>query len=233
MTDSVLVTGANKGLGAALVEAFLAGGARVFAGVRTEAPALSELGARYPGRLSVLPLDVTNAREVQAAAETVRALAPALDVLVNNAAVLPEAGRGPLASMNVEIGLEVFDTNALGPLRVTQAFLPLLRAGERKLIVNVSSEAGSIADCWRVEEHLYCMSKAALNMQSAILRNDLGREGFQVLAVHPGWMRTEMGGPNAHIDPIEAAEGIVALVQRSRKPDAAYYVDYRGEPMRF
>jgi NAD(P)-dependent dehydrogenase (short-subunit alcohol dehydrogenase family) len=228
-----LVTGANKGLGLCLVEAFLAAGARVFAGFRTPGPALEELAARNPGRVTRLALDVTDAAQVRAAAHAVQEQTRGLDVLLNNAAILPEAARGPLASVNVELGRELFDTNALGPLRVTQAFLPLLRAGERKLVVNVSSEAGSIADCWRVEEHLYCMTKAALNVQTAILRNDLGREGFEVLAVHPGWMRTDMGGPNAHIHPKEAAEGIVTLTRQRRAPDAPFYVDHRGGPLRF
>lgn len=233
MSLSVVVTGANKGLGFSLVKAFLAADARVFAGSRTAAPGLTALAQAHAGRLELLKLDVTNASEVRAAAEAVRAKTSALDVLVNNAAILPEAGRGKLEALNIEIGLAVFDTNALGPLRMTQAFLPLLRAGERKLIVNVSSEAGSIADCGRTEEHLYCMSKAALNMQSAILKNDLGREGFEIQAVHPGWMRTDMGGPNAHIDAMEAAEGIVELTRQRRDAGAAFYIDYRGEPMRF
>lgn len=216
-----------------LVEAFLATDARVFAGSRSPAPALDELAARHPGRVTLLALDVTDAARVRAAAESVRSQTPSLDILINNAAILPEAGRGPLASVNVELGRELFDTNALGPLRVTQAFLPLLRASARKLIVNVSSEAGSIADCWRVEEHLYCMTKAALNVQTAIVRNDLGREGFEVLAVHPGWMRTEMGGPKAHIHPLEAAQGIVQLTRRRHSSEDPFYVDYRGEPLRF
>lgn len=233
MTLSVVVTGANKGLGLSLVKAFLAAEARVFAGARAPAPALDALAAAHAGRLELVPLDVTNASGVRAAADAVRRSTPALDLLVNNAAILPEAGRGQLDALNVELGRELFDTNALGPLRVTQAFLPLLRAGERKLIVNVSSEAGSIADCWRTDEHLYCMSKAALNMQSAILKNDLGREGFEILAVHPGWMRTDMGGPKAHIDAMEAAEGIVELARQRREAGAPFYVDYRGEAMRF
>lgn len=233
MSFSVLVTGANRGLGLSLVRAFLATDARVFAGSRAPAPALDALAGAHAGRLELIPLDVTNASEVRAAADAVRKSTPALDVLVNNAAILPEAGRGTLEALNVELGRELFDTNTLGPLRVTQAFLPLLRAGERKLIVNVSSEAGSIADCWRTDDHLYCMTKAALNVQSAILKNDLGREGFEILAVHPGWMRTDMGGPNAHIDAMEAAEGIVALTRKRSETGAPFYVDYRGEALRF
>jgi NAD(P)-dependent dehydrogenase (short-subunit alcohol dehydrogenase family) len=75
------------------------------------------------------------------------------------------------------------------------------------------------------------MSKAALNMQSAILKNDLGREGIEVLAVHPGWMRTEMGGPHAAIDPKEAAAGIVALTRTRRGPADPFYLDYTGKPL--
>jgi NAD(P)-dependent dehydrogenase (short-subunit alcohol dehydrogenase family) len=153
--------------------------------------------------------------------------------VVNNAAILPQAGRGSLEATNIEIGLSVFDANALGPLRVTQAFVPLLRAGTRRLIVNVSSEAGSIGDCWRKDDHLYCMSKAALNMQSAILKNDLGREGFEILVVHPGWMRTEMGGAKADIEATEAARGIVKLTRSKRGAEEPFFVDYEGEALRW
>jgi NAD(P)-dependent dehydrogenase (short-subunit alcohol dehydrogenase family) len=182
-----------------------------------------------------VPLDVTQANSVTAAATAVASRCEGLDVLVNNAAILPEAGRGTIETTNVEVGLQVFDVNSLGPLRVTQAFLPLLRRGQRRLIVNVSSEAGSIADCWRKDDLLYCMSKSALNVQTAILKNALAPEGFQLLAVHPGWMRTSMGGPEADLDPRDAAGALFELFTRGAptNPDATFYLDYRGEPLRF
>ncbi|HYO95253.1 MAG TPA: SDR family oxidoreductase [Polyangiaceae bacterium] len=232
MPPTVLITGANRGLGLCLVESFVGAGYRVFAGSRKTSPQLEELGRRH-AELTLLTLDVTSPASVAACCNELGKVVGWLDMLLNNAAILPESGRGPLESMNIEVGHEVFDVNALGPLRVTQAFLPLLTRGERKLIVNMSSEAGSIGNCWRKEEILYCMSKAALNMQTAILRNHLGPAGFEVLAVHPGWLRTEMGGAAAEADPKDAADSIVSLLERRRMPDEPFYIDHRGEALRW
>ena len=116
---------------------------------------------------------------------------------------------------------------------MVQQFLPLLEKGEHKLILNISSEAGSIADCWRESEFAYSMSKAALNMQSKILQNHLKPRGFKILAVHPGWMRTDMGGADADISPDEAAEGIFNLAVKSWNLDDEIYMDYRAQPMRW
>jgi NAD(P)-dependent dehydrogenase (short-subunit alcohol dehydrogenase family) len=104
----------------------------------------------------------------------------------------------------------------------------LLTAGRRKLIVNISSEAGSIGNCWRSAEFGYCMSKAALNMQSKILQNNLGPQGFKVLAIHPGWMQTDMGGAQADIHPDVSAQGIFELALKEWKPEDAIYMDYQG-----
>ena len=119
----------------------------------------------------------------------------------------------------------------IGPLRVVQQFLSLMDKGEMKLILNISSEAGSIADSKRENQFVYCMSKAALNMQSKILHNYLQPRGFIVLIVHPGWMRTNMGGPSAAINSDESAAGIFDLAAREPKPGDPIYIDYRGEPL--
>jgi NAD(P)-dependent dehydrogenase (short-subunit alcohol dehydrogenase family) len=126
---------------------------------------------------------------------------------------------------------QTMEVNAFGPLRVVQQFLSLLEHGEQKLIFNISSEAGSIADCRRESQFAYCMSKAALNMQSRILHNYLKPRGFRVLAVHPGWMRTNMGGPAASISPNESAAGILQLARREWNADDPIYMDYEGQPL--
>lgn len=233
MTNSVVVTGASRGLGICLVERFIQEGWIVVAARRKSSPRLDAVRRSAPERLIEVTLDVTIREEILAAANQVTSRLGSIDVVINNAAILPEEGRGSVETMNVEVGLRVFDVNTLGPLRVIQAFLPLLGKGERRLIINVSSEAGSVADCWRKDEHHYCMSKAALNMQSMILKNYLGPLGFEVLAVHPGWMRTDMGGPNADIEPEQAAAGLFALAQQRRQPEEGMYIDYQGKPLRW
>jgi NAD(P)-dependent dehydrogenase (short-subunit alcohol dehydrogenase family) len=233
MTQTVLITGAGRGLGLALTQVFLEAGLRVVAGERKPSRELDRLKAAHEARLSRVTLDQSSTESVRsAAAEVASALDGGLNVLINNAAILPSAGRGTLEALDVDAGLEVLDINALGPLRVTQAFLSLLERGQRKLIVNVSSEAGSIGDCWRKDDFPYCMSKAALNMQSALLQNALSPRGFQLLAVHPGWIRSDMGGPKADLAPKAAAEALFSLITNLRA-DAPLFVDYTGKELKF
>lgn len=99
--------------------------------------------------------------------------------------------------------------------------------------MNISSEAGSIADGWRKEAFAYCMSKSALNMQSKILQNYLGPRGFKILAVHPGWVKTDMGGTNATISTKESAEGIFKLAIKKWTGEDMIYIDYKGNAMRW
>jgi NAD(P)-dependent dehydrogenase (short-subunit alcohol dehydrogenase family) len=230
VTSTVFITGAARGLGFHLARTFHERGWAVLAGYRESTPAFDSL---IHDAKSVQPvkLDVTDAKQVKAAANEVSRKVSALDVLINNAAILPSEGRGTIETTNIEVGLRVFDVNSLGPLRVTQALLPLLRAGERRLILNVSSEAGSCGGCWRKDEFLYCMSKAALNVQTTILKNDLSRFGFRVLAVHPGWLRTEMGGSEADLDPTESALALVQLATRTPPEGEPTYLDYTGKAL--
>jgi NAD(P)-dependent dehydrogenase (short-subunit alcohol dehydrogenase family) len=233
VNSSILITGAGRGLGLYLVHRYLEAGFVVFAGTRKPAANLVKLRESSPDRLFEISLDVTSRQSLATAATEVAKRVTAVDILMNNAAILPEAGRGSLEELAVDVGLQVFDVNALGPLRTTQAFLPLVEKSQRRLIVNISSEAGSIGDCWRKDEFLYCMSKSALNMQTAILKNLLSPRGIELLAIHPGWLRTDMGGPNADLDPREAAEGIFELTTRAKQSGLATYIDHRGKPMRW
>jgi len=235
MEQTVFATGADKGLGRSLVARFLRAGFRVFAGKFTSGTNLEQLTNKFPEKLVIVPLDVTDMGIVRRASGVVSEQAGALDILINNAGVLLEDTETPLERLDLTNHhlQQTMEVNAFGPLRVTQQFLPLLQKGQRKLIVNISSEAGSLADCQRQREYAYCMSKAALNMQSKILQNHLGPRGFKVLAIHPGWMQTDMGGSDADIHPDVAAEGIFELATRDWSPDGAIYLDYRGNRMRW
>ena len=232
---TVFITGADKGLGFSLAQKFAHEGFHVFAGQYGAETNLQTLAERFPQTLTLVPLDVTSMDSVRRAAETVSKLVPALDILINVAGVHVEDTTVPVEQLNMTDGhLEhEMDVNAYGPLRVTQQFLPLLRKGEAKLLINVSSEAGSIADCPRDRWFSYCMSKAALNMQSKILENYLTPDGFKVLVLHPGWMRTDMGGPEADIHPDTSAEGIFGLTVKDWQPGDGMFMDYDGSPRRW
>jgi NAD(P)-dependent dehydrogenase (short-subunit alcohol dehydrogenase family) len=230
MSQTVLITGAEKGLGFSLTAKFLREGFRAFAGRLADDAGLIRLGNQFPEMLTIVPLDVTDADSVRQAAANVAGRAAALDVLINNAGVHLENSKTDLEQLDLSDQhlQRTMEVNTFGPLRVTQQFLPLLEKGQRRLILNISSEAGSIADCQRQREYAYCMSKAALNMQSKILHNYLVPRGFTVLAIHPGWMRTDMGGPDADIHPDEAAKGIFELATKDWGPDDPIYVNYDG-----
>jgi NAD(P)-dependent dehydrogenase (short-subunit alcohol dehydrogenase family) len=209
--QSVLITGANRGLGLCLVQKFSAEGWQVFAAERSRAVAPPALP-----NVTWVSLDVRDVDSIARAALSVAKRSSGLDVLINNAAVNPRPDcDAPLGELDFAAMQLAYDVNALGPLRVIQGLLPLLERGQRKLIINVSSEAGSLQHSWRERTYGYCMSKAALNMQTTILDRALKTRGFDVLALHPGWMRTDMGGPRAHLDPLESAAGMYEVVQQA------------------
>ena len=209
MSKKVLVSGASRGLGFALVEKYLQAGWITYAGVRDpRTTPLLAVKAMFPETLHILPLDVSDTTLVQSAARVLQASTDALDVIINNAAVHLKNSRAVLEQVDFDEAMETYNINALGALRVTKAFMPFLLKGETRVLVNISSDAGSIGRCRNAAGFEYYMSKAALNMQSVILQNYLKPHRIKVLAVHPGWVRTDMGGPGATIEPETAAEGI-------------------------
>ncbi len=233
MSRNVLITGADAGLGLSLVKRFLQGGYKVFAGVYRSEADLEALLREYGEALVLIPLDVADMDSVRVAVRKVSEQTDALDIIINNAGIHLTNSQLSLEQLDLDDQhlQKTMEVNAFGPLRVIQQFLSLLENGEGKLILNISSEAGSIADCRRDRQFVYCMSKAALNMQSRMLQNYLAPRGFRVLAVHPGWMRTKMGGQQAPLDADESAQGIYQLAIAKRNADDPIYVDYRGVPL--
>jgi NAD(P)-dependent dehydrogenase (short-subunit alcohol dehydrogenase family) len=233
MTDAVLITGAARGVGLALCGKYLGEGRSVVACPRADpGKDLEDLGRRFGPKLLIRSMDVADDRSVQAACEAIRASVASMSVLINNAAVYPREADLPLERIDFGVAQATYNVNSLGPLRVTKAFLPLLEKGGDRVIANISSEAGSIGDCRRTAEFSYCMSKAALNMESALLKNYLEPRGYKILAVHPGWVRTEMGGPAAHLDPAFSASSIFSLIEEARSGSKLPpYVDYSGKAL--
>ena len=227
MALRILITGASRGFGAALSLAFAERGATVFGGARGACPELERIAQQYPGLVSAVELDVQSTASVERARRTVAEHADALDVVVNNAALRSATVLNELPTIDFDDAKLTLDVNSLGPLRVAQAFLPLLRRGDSPALVNVSSEAGSIGQCGRDREFDYCMSKAALNMATKLLANYL--EGVRVFSLHPGWLRTDMGGPHAALNPLEAARESATLIAReARNRGGPLFMDHAG-----
>ncbi|WP_287416569.1 SDR family oxidoreductase [Oceanithermus sp.] len=211
-TKVALVTGSNRGIGFEVVRKLARCGYRVVLAARRRAAAEEAAGRLSAEGLEVWPLelDVSDDASVQAARRLVEERLGRLDALVNNAGVLSgDDRRLPGLEVPVEVVRATFEVNTFGPLRVTQAFAPLLvRQGGN--VVNVSSIMGQLASAG--PGYLaYRSSKAALNMITRVLAAELAPHGVRVNAVHPGWIRTRMGGPEAPGRPEEGAEPIVGL----------------------
>lgn len=227
---TALVTGASRGLGLEFVRQLLARGDAVVATCRrpAEAPELIALGNDQPSRLRVLPLDVTDAPSRAALLEALGAGA-SLDLLVQNAGVLDRDER--LGALNPATFREAFETNALGPLMLAEALMPRLRAGHRPTVAFLSSQLGSIARTTRFYTPSYAMAKAALNMAARLLAEPLHDAGIAGVLLHPGWVRTAMGGAQAPLEPPEAVAGLLAVIDTLPRDGAMRFLDYRGEEL--
>ena len=220
-SPTVLITGANRGIGLEYARQFAARGYEVIGTARDPADAreLSAVAQR------VEQLDVTDAASVAALATRLEGVA--IDILVNNAGIFP---RGDVTIDKVDFGTmeRTFAVNTFGPLRVVQALLPNLRKGERKTIVNMSSQLGSIGNSngrW----YAYRASKAALNQVNKVLSAELGPDGFICAVLHPGWVRTDMGGSNATYSPQESVRGLIGVIERLKPSDNGRFFDFKGE----
>ena len=235
MERTVLVTGADRGLGLALCAGLLKAGWHVFAGqYMPKWYELGELKNKYRETLHLIPLDVSSMDSVRAAAELMQAHADHLDVLINNAGVTSETIYPTIREpQNYEEMNRLYDVNALGALRMVETFLPLLEHGQTKRLCFVSSEAGSIGAAQRTSWFGYCMSKAALNMGVKILFNDLHPAGYTFRVYHPGWVRSYMHGEKnmeATFEPEEAAEFAIPILLNERNDeDRLVMVDYEGK----
>jgi NAD(P)-dependent dehydrogenase (short-subunit alcohol dehydrogenase family) len=227
---NLLITGANRGLGLKLTETALERGHRMFAGVRTLPPGgtLASLIARYPDRVIAVKLDVTREEDAAALAERLRSEGEALDVVINNAGVLLERGV-KLEDLSTDAVEETFDINLFGPIRVAKHMFPLMRQGG--MLLNISSEAGCLSNAYD-GDYPYALSKVALNYFSKQLKAHDKPRGVRVFAVHPGWIKTDMGGENAPGDPQVTADGILDIVEgKTAVSDDLYFINHRGEPM--
>lgn len=223
-TRRFVVTGASRGLGRAVVEHLRADGHDVIAACRRPADA--------PAGGPAVALDVTDPTSVGSLAESVEAEFGGVDVLVNNAGIKAapghswEASAGPLDRLDADAVAAVLRTNVIGPLLVTRALLRLMSPGA--VVANLSSQLGSMAATVG-RDYAYNASKAAVNMITVTMAADLRTAGVASVAVNPGWVRTEMGGDDAPLDPDAATRELADLLGRLRPQDSGRFVDRFGE----
>ncbi len=225
----IVITGANRGIGLEFVQQFLSRGDTVEATARdpqhaTELKALQATAGAE--RLRIHRLDVADDASVKG---FVDALEPGpVDLLVNNAGLGAWSG---LDDLDFEEAKRLFDVNALGPLRMTRALLPRLRQGQRKQVVHLTSQMGSIADNGSGGSYAYRMSKAALNMASKSLAIDLAPDRIISVVVHPGWVQTEMGGEGAVTAPSQAVAAMIQVIDRLGPADSGKFLHAKGSEL--
>lgn len=235
MPQTVLITGTGRphALGFNLVRRYLENGDTVFASVRKPSEALEELRKAYPDSLRILSMDIGSTASVQAAAEETAAQADHLDLIINNATTASADTMKELPEFDLDQIAPAVDIGAVGPVRVIKAFLPMLKKSTMgALIVNISSEAGSIGRCYRSFYLDYGTEKAALNMLTMTLHNYFKDDpDINILCVHPGWMRTNPGNEEAPLIPYDHAETLRLLFEsRRHDKEGPVFITYEGEP---
>jgi len=199
---TLLITGANRGIGLEFCNQYAAAGWRVLACCRDphKADALNRLAARYPDLIKPHALDVTDHAQIDQLARTLTD--ETIDLLINNAGVYPAADKGGFGHTDYAEWMAAFNINTMAPLKIVEAFVRQIARSKLKLIVTITSQMGSIADNSSGGSYLYRSSKAAANMVVKSLAVDLKERGITSVAFNPGWVKTDMGGPNAMI-PVE------------------------------
>ncbi|NVD40100.1 SDR family oxidoreductase [Ensifer sp. HO-A22] len=216
---TVLITGASRGLGRELAALYAGDGWRVIACVRGQ--------ASFDGNIETQSLDVSDSASITALGRGLEGIA--IDVLINNAGIRGDTGG--LATLDDEDFVEVMRINALAPLLLARALQANLVAGEKRIIANISSRAGSLAEGTLDDDdgdYAYRCSKAALNMATVKLAQDLRKDGITVLSLHPGWVKTDMGGDEAQVPVATSAAGLKARIDGAGMADSGSFRGYDG-----
>ena len=225
MSDkTILIVGASRGIGLGLVEAFAKDGWRVIATVRDKAKAadLAKLG----DKVRVETVDTADAKSVEALRHTLDG--ETLDVLVVNAGV-----GGPRENLKAVSNADFSDlmvTNTLAPVRLAEMFADRVKP-QTGVVGLMTSQLGSVAGASQGGFDLYRASKAGLNALTRAFEAKHKDKGFAVLSLHPGWVRTDMGGPNADIDVETSTSGLKRVIERAEQDRKSGYFDYKGDTL--
>ena len=220
---SALIIGASRGIGLGLAEHLAARGYKVYASQRSDSAELAAAAKAHPGKIEVVRADVTDEDGISALAS--RLVPSSLDLLIMNAGVYGGSGQD-IPFLSRENVADIMMTNAVGPVKAALILLPLVK--DRGRIGLMSSKMGSIEDS-SGGVNLYRISKVSQNMLARSLFEKHARQrGISVLSLHPGWVQTEMGGPNALITVDDCVAGLIALLEAERQPEHRFLA-YDGQ----
>jgi NAD(P)-dependent dehydrogenase (short-subunit alcohol dehydrogenase family) len=223
---TILITGANRGIGLELTEKFAEAGWQVLACCRNPADAgqlqaLSERGLA----IELHALDVTDYAQMAALSDQL-ANRP-IDILLSNAGIYGSKGAG-FGEVDAEEWRQVLEVNTIAPLMLVQAFVEQVAASQQKLVAVISSKVGSIADNSSGGSYVYRSSKTAVNQVVKSLSIDLAGRDIAVISLHPGWVQTEMGGPNAEIGTDESVSGLKGILQSAGRAQSGQFIEFNG-----
>lgn len=224
---NILVTGANRGIGLEMVSYSAKQGWRVFACCRNphNAESLFNIAKLSNGQISVHIADMQELSTIQALSYELRN--DPIDILINNAGVYG-SDKNKFGTVDADSWLQAFQVNSIAPLKMVEAFAEQLAMGKRKLVACMSSKMGSMADNGYGNSYIYRSSKAALNAVVKSLSIDLESQGVTCVALHPGWVKTEMGGPDAEISTQECVDQLFTILSRLTADDSGRFIDIDG-----
>ena len=226
---NVLITGSNRGIGLGLARAYISKGAHVIATCRTpeNVKELESLRRSHGDRLKILQLDVTKKKQLVSLDEELGDRK--IDILYLNAGVTGGRRAVPFGDLMSQEWSEVLLVNSIAPILVAQRMLPRIRRSGSKTIAILTSQMGSIGNNTSGGSYIYRSSKAALNAGAKSMALDLKDIGVKVILLHPGWVQTDMGGPNAEITVEQSVAGMVTLIERLGIDESGSFFNYRGE----
>jgi NAD(P)-dependent dehydrogenase (short-subunit alcohol dehydrogenase family) len=224
------ITGATRGIGLELTKILVEREYDVIATGRDTkgSKQLSSLKADYPENLTLIDLDVTHDHKISDLPGELAGFSH-IDLLINNAGMFTDDDNHPLERINPASALKTFMVNTMGPLKVTQVLLPKLKKSKNPIVVSVTSQMGSIDDNKMGRYYGYRMSKAALNMMTKSLSIDYPE--MTSIVIHPGWVKTDMGGPEAPVEPHDSAMGIMNVIEKLQKKDSGKFYNFKGQTL--
>lgn len=225
-SSTILITGCNRGIGLELSKQFAANNWRVLACCRypDSADQLQALAAQH-NNIEIFPLDVTDYIQVAELSEQLKDTA--IDILLSNAGLYGPSNYS-FGSVDPQAWREVLEVNTLAPLMLSQAFVKQVAASEHKLIAIISSKVGSIADNQGGGGYIYRSSKTAVNQVVKSMSIDLAPMDINVVSLHPGWVQTEMGGPNALISTAESVAGLQQILTQAGPDQSGQFFEFSG-----
>ena len=222
---TVLITGSNRGLGLEFAKCYSENNYNVIACCRNKdvASGLHSLSKKHDS-IQMYSLDVSDTAQIKALSNSLQS--QPIDILINNAGIYRPS---TLGDIDKDDWMDSFLVNTIAPYEIIQNFLPNLLIGESKKVVSITSKMGSIDDNTSGGSYIYRSSKTALNSMMRSLSHDLLGQGISTLTLHPGWVKTDMGGQGAWIDANESVEGMINQIENLSINNSGLYIDYAGK----